>query len=273
MKNTKAISAVTALITRTENLTFGDENHNALLQETQMIIRALFNSNEDYTKELNWISFWPYTIYGEGPSAHEEVEAWKNGKKALLTLLSTMKRELELLLSLDDNPEGELESVTQSNPSSNKVFIVHGHDDAMKLDVARTLEFLDLEAIILHEQGDLGLTVIEKFEQNALDCNFAVVLLSPDDLGFTKDSNPHEAKYRARQNVVLELGYFVGKLGRSRVLPLVKNASTGSLEIPSDFAGVVYTPYDSGGGWKMGLLQYLDAAGYRVDANKLFRRV
>jgi predicted nucleotide-binding protein len=273
MKHAKAISVVNGLLTRTENLAFGDEKHSALLQETQMIIRALFNSNEDYTQELNWISFYPYSIYGNGPSAHEEVESWKNGKKNLLTLLSTMKRELELLISLEDNVEGELETVTQTNFPSNKVFIVHGHDDAMKLDVARTLEALDLEAIILHEQGDLGLTVMEKFEQNALDCKMAVVLLSPDDLGFTKDSTPNEAKYRARQNVILELGYFVGKLGRSRVLPLVKNASTGSLEIPSDFAGVVYTPYDSGGGWKMKLLQYLDAAGYSVDANKLFRRV
>lgn len=106
--------------------------------------------------------------------------------------------------------------------TDNRVFIVHGHDETMKLDVARVIERLGLNAVILHEQSDQGMTVIEKFEQNALDCNFALILLSPDDIGYCSSKSPEEGKCRARQNVILELGYFLGKLGRNKVLPLKK---------------------------------------------------
>jgi predicted nucleotide-binding protein len=165
-----------------------------------------------------------------------------------------------------DSKEGTL--IESSEPKSNRVFIVHGHDETMKLDVARTLEILDLEAVILHEQDDLGLTVIEKFEQNATDCSFAIVLLSPDDLAYPKEQDSGKAKFRARQNVILELGYFVGKLGRAKVLPLVKNPASDTLEIPSDYSGVVYTDYS--GNWQQSLIRNLKAVGYQIDANKLF---
>ncbi|MGS6081002.1 TIR domain-containing protein [Escherichia coli] len=146
---------------------------------------------------------------------------------------------------------------------SNKVFIVHGHDDGARETVARFLERIGLEAIILHEQANQGRTVIEKVIANS-DVGFAVVLLTPDDEGCAKGGIPEP---RARQNVMLELGYFIGRLGREKVCALKR----GSLEIPSDFAGVVWENMDSSGGWKQALARELEAAGHNIDWNKVMR--
>ncbi|MFC7514360.1 TIR domain-containing protein [Herbaspirillum sp. GCM10030257] len=149
-------------------------------------------------------------------------------------------------------------------PKSNNVFIVHGHDGEARESVARFLESLGLKAIILHEQANRGRTVIEKVEANS-DVGFAVVLLTPDDVGRAKGDA--ELEPRARQNVLLELGYFIGKLGRENVCALKR----GTVEIPSDFAGVVWETMDSGTGWKQALGRELEAAGYSIDWNKVMR--
>jgi predicted nucleotide-binding protein len=148
--------------------------------------------------------------------------------------------------------------------SSSKVFVVHGHDEAAREAMARFLEKIELEAIILHEQPDQGLTIIEKFEAYASQVGFAVVLLTPDDLGGPA-SAPAQAA-RARQNVIFELGYFVGKLGRGRACLLRK----GEVEIPSDLYGVIYTDMDAAEGWKLKLVKELKAAGLNFDANKVW---
>ena len=146
---------------------------------------------------------------------------------------------------------------------SRKVFIVHGHDDGARETVARFLERIGLEAIILHEQANQGRTIIEKVVAHS-DVGFAVVLLTPDDEGCVKGGTPEP---RARQNVLLELGYFIGRLGREKVCALKR----GALEIPSDFAGVVWETMDSGGGWKQALARELEAAGHNIDWNKVMR--
>ncbi|KML70020.1 TIR domain-containing protein [Pectobacterium peruviense] len=144
---------------------------------------------------------------------------------------------------------------------SSKVFIVHGHDDGARETVARFLERIGLEAIILHEQANQGRTVIEKVVAHS-DVGFAVVLLTPDDEGCIKGGTPEP---RARQNVLLELGFFIGRLGRDKVCALKR----GSLEIPSDFAGVVWETMDNSGGWKLALARELEAAGHNIDWNKV----
>lgn len=148
---------------------------------------------------------------------------------------------------------------------SNKVFIVHGHDDAAKLEMARTLEKAGFEAIILHEQPDEGRTIIEKFE-NYADVSFAVILYTECDLGRAKETPVDSEKYRARQNVVFEHGFFLGKLGRGHVCALVK----GDIEVPGDLSGVVYVNMDKEGAWKMKLASNMRAAGLPVDMNKFF---
>jgi predicted nucleotide-binding protein len=144
-----------------------------------------------------------------------------------------------------------------------KVFIVHGHDNESKEITARFIEKLGLEPIILHEQPNSGRTIIEKFEVYS-DVSFAIVLLTPDDIG-GPSITPNEQKPRARQNVVLELGYFMGKLGRQRVCALYKS----NVEIPSDFQGVLYIELDQPGAWRKKLAQEFVQVGFSIDLEGL----
>ena len=153
---------------------------------------------------------------------------------------------------------------TAAADSGTKVFIVHGHDDGAKEMVARFVGGLDLVPVILHERASEGRTVIEKFEDHAAEAAFAVVLLTPDDRGGTAATPFDLQKGRARQNVILELGYFLAKLTRRRVCALYKEGT----EVPSDFAGVVYVQIDPGGAWRLALAKELKQVFPAVDMNK-----
>lgn len=148
---------------------------------------------------------------------------------------------------------------------SKKVFVVHGHDNESKESVARFLERLKLVPVILHEQPNSGRTIIEKFETFS-DVGFAVVLLTPDDVGGIAN-NSATLSPRARQNVILELGYFMGKLSRFRVCALFKHG----VEIPSDYQGVLYIELDAAGAWKKKLAQELVEANVSIDLDGLLR--
>ncbi|WP_447892191.1 TIR domain-containing protein [Pseudomonas marginalis] len=143
--------------------------------------------------------------------------------------------------------------------SNRKVFLVHGHDEGAREAVARFFERLHFKVIILHEQANQGGTIIEKIEQYG-DVGFAVVLLTPDDEGCKKGDTPMP---RARQNVLLELGYFMGRLGRKRVSALKR----ANVDLPTDFAGMVWIPFDDAAGWQLALARELKAAGYDIDLN------
>lgn len=164
-------------------------------------------------------------------------------------------------------PLGQFQSGQQSPAgtcsSRSKVFIVHGHDEAARESLARFLERLAVEAIILHEQASSGRTVIEKLEDFS-DVTFAAILLTPDDVGAAVSERSNLLQ-RARQNVILELGYFIGKLGRKNVCALYR----GDVELPSDMLGVVYVKLDEGGGWKFLLAKELIASGFSIDMNKV----
>lgn len=142
-----------------------------------------------------------------------------------------------------------------------KVFIVHGRDDLEKTEAARFIERLGFEAIILHEQASSGQTIIEKIEAHT-NVGFAVILYTPCDIGGLS-SGPQRP--RARQNVVFEHGYLIGKLGRHNVSALVKV----DVEIPNDISGVVYIPLDQHGAWRVALAKELRTAGYSVDMNRV----
>lgn len=116
---------------------------------------------------------------------------------------------------------------TPSN--SNNVFVVHGHDEQAKESTARFIEKLGLNAVILHQQANEGQTIIEKLEKHT-DAAYAVVSFTPDDVG-SASSSPEDLHPRARQNVLVELGYMAPKIGRNRVCVLRK----GNVEMPSDF--------------------------------------
>lgn len=155
---------------------------------------------------------------------------------------------------------------TEENPpmataTPTKVFIVHGRENGPKHEVARFLEKLALEPIILHERSNKGRTLISKFQEESAAIGFAVVLMTPDDLGGLAGG---ATRPRARQNVIFELGFFIGKLGADRVCALVSD----DIEKPSDFDAVVYVQYGTNTAWKTDLARELKDAGFAIDMNK-----
>ncbi|MDD2003608.1 nucleotide-binding protein [Pseudomonas sp. KHPS1] len=144
-----------------------------------------------------------------------------------------------------------------------RVFIVHGHDESAQNKAARFIEKLGFEAVILHEKASSGRTIIEKIEHYS-DVGFAVVLYTPDDVGNVK-SAADNLNLRARQNVVFEHGYLIGKLGRQNVVALVD----GKLELPNDISGVVYISLDEASAWHLQLAKEMKQSGYDIDMNKL----
>ncbi len=199
---------------------------------------------------------------GETPPSkvHEYLSA---GKENALAIIRQAIRGLQEEIG-DSAPPLETKSavIPAAKQFSQRVFVAHGHDNEAKEAVARFLECLGFEAVVLHEKANQGRTVIEKVEAYS-DVDFAVVLLTPDDLG--KAKNDTELEARARQNVLLELGFFIGKLGRSNVCALRR----GQIEFPSDFAGVVWSEFDVAGAWKTALGRELQAAGHTIDWNRI----
>jgi predicted nucleotide-binding protein len=254
------LKAIEELIRKTEKLTvFDDDQLDAIKRQGTLIIRKTFGTDSHYLHDLEDIRFYPMA----GVVGQQYPDFWRNGKTKLTNFFRTLKEDIEWPES-----SGSTSLIHKNQLSStNKIFVVHGHDEEVKQAVARTLETLGLEPIILHEQPDKGRTIIEKFSDYAEISSFAVVLLSPDDLAFPKNEEPENVRPRARQNVILELGFFLGKLGRDRVLVLYKE--TPDFDMPSDYAGVLYIPYDSGGRWRYGLGRELGEAGYIVDLNRL----
>jgi len=173
--------------------------------------------------------------------------------------------DLEIVVEEEKRASSPSHTLPPPDPTSRKVFLVHGHNMAFREAVARFLDKLALEAVILDERPNEGRTVIEKFEANS-DVSFAVILLTADDCGASRDPGS-QPSLRARQNVILELGYFIGRIGRARVCALYEDG----VEIPSDYHGVLYVPLDGRGAWKLKLAQELDAAGISVDLNKALR--
>lgn len=144
-----------------------------------------------------------------------------------------------------------------------KVLISYGQDEEAKTTVAEFVENLGLKPIILDKQLNNGQTIIDKFEENADETGFAIVLLTPDDVGSSKATG--NRKSRAHQNVILELGYFFRSLGHERVCALYKDG----VELLSDIPGLVYTSMDSDD-WQLKIRQGMQDAGLPIDMKKLF---
>jgi predicted nucleotide-binding protein len=147
------------------------------------------------------------------------------------------------------------------NRTFDKVFIVHGHEG--KDAVARYIESLNIQAVILSERPNKGYTIIEKLEEYS-DVDFAIILYTPDDVGYDKNT-PDNSMPRARQNVIFEHGYFMAKLGRENVVVLLKNdTEKAKLETTGDNDGIVYIQFDEHGGWKEQIRKSLRHAGYKI---------
>ena len=150
------------------------------------------------------------------------------------------------------------ESLLKEELDNTRVFVVHGHDEIAKLDVAKFIEGIGPKPVILHMQASRGMTIIEKIEEYS-NVGFAVVLYTPCDVG--SKNGKYSFHPRARQNVVFEHGYLIAKLGRGRVAALVK----GNVEIPNDISGVIYIQLDEQGQWKEELKKEMKHAGYEIE--------
>lgn len=160
---------------------------------------------------------------------------------------------------MDQMPVATKPAITRNK---RKVFIVHGRDNETKQEVARFIERVGLQSIILHEQASAGMTIIEKIERYANEADFALVLYTPCDHGWGVHEGKLAPKNRARQNVIFEHGYLMAKLGRENVCALVK----GEIETPNDISGVVYVSLDAYGAWKNEVCKELTACGYSLKS-------
>ena len=211
--------------------------------------------------DVNFVNL-PIAWGGAGWTALEVQQAVQRGIASTVARLETLRDVFQERIA--DFVAEEVPALpTKPAVMTGRVFIVHGHDNGMKEAVARVITKLGFEPVVLHEMPNQGKTIIEKFETHA-KVDFAIVLFSPDDMGYAQ-GHPDQAKPRARQNVLLELGFFVGALGRHKVCALFQDG----IEKPSDYDGVAYLKFDGEGKWQFDLAKEMRAAGMTVDSNKL----
>jgi hypothetical protein len=320
-----AIISITSYVNQIDNLipmtySQGDRVKTQLKTRVRGFVRAIFRDDDkkidDFEKDcvsrkrrLSSGQLTEQAIYAI------DLECMKDhllAYKEELELVSESKRKLNQQISGDKSVKGEIKTVALYGPAiplpspseeyivdeigsigvrqknSNKIFIVHGHNDEIKDHVAKFLRSLYLDPIILHLQASLGKTIIEKVEHYS-DVGYAVILLTEDDLGCTlgppevipmkdtgglfskKESGVRigrgwgKQRARARQNVIFEFGYFIGKLGRCKVAALCQEG----IERPSDIDGLVYISLDRGENWKAALKKEIEAAGIKTGQNTL----
>jgi predicted nucleotide-binding protein len=206
------------------------------------LLKRAFTTDE-MAKEYD---FWgAMAISMREPSLGEKIaDVYKDIDKKIHRLDSIIER-LELIpLSVAIKAVATAPESTSPQPRTKKVFVVHGRDEIAKTNLEVFLHEVGLEPVVLHRQADEGMTIIEKFEKHS-DVGYAFILLTPDEVAYlaseeTKPDAERTKEFRARPNVIFEFGYFVGKLGRSRVCCLY----TGNVSLPSDVSGMIYKRYE-----------------------------
>jgi hypothetical protein len=252
-----------------ERIAIGEELHSKDIQNTDQLaeLKKEAASWDDYNEELIKRSFnnqdSEYFLeyyrlnqmsgmydYARGVDTNHPAYKLKQAKENIDNCVIWLKRLIEKLPLIEEDG-AVIPYLTKDKVFYNKGFIVHGHNEARKFEVARFIENeLKKKAIILHEQPNKGRTIIEKFEKySAVD--FAVALWTADDIG--KGKSEDDSKVRARQNVIFETGFFIGKIGRENVIVLYENG----VEVPSDYSGVIFLPLS--GNWKDDLRKEIDA--------------
>jgi predicted nucleotide-binding protein len=212
-----------------------------------------------------------YVLDAEKAVAHGIQFTFRNGSKVIVYDKGTVSpqgkhvEEVKAILGLVANPAAALANATK--PTRKKVFVVYGHDSTARTGLEAMLRRWGLEPLILDQLPSEGQTIIEKLEKYTSEANFAVVLATPDDVGY-RSGHEDEKTFRARQNVVLELGMMLSILGRKNVAILLK--SQEDMERPSDIQGLIYVPFkdavtDAG----LLLAKEMSAQGYTIDVKQL----
>lgn len=160
-----------------------------------------------------------------------------------------------------------LSGTSASSIQNRKVFVVYGHDNNARTQLEAMLRRWDLEPLILDQLISSGQTIIEKLEEYTKQVNFGIVLATPDDIGYPKNDESQK-QYRVRQNVVLELGMLLSRIGREKVAILLSQAE--EMEKPSDIDGLIYIPFkDNVEETKLSLAKEMQNNGYTLDIVKL----
>ncbi len=229
------------------------------------LLKRIFTTDELSEEYSRWSSI--NSIAMHEPSLGEKIsDLYKNIDRKIHRIDSIIER-LELIpLRHTSSPEKTTEENSpHAQSKTKKVFIVHGHDEVAKTSLEVFLHEIGLEPVVLHRQADEGLTVIEKFEKHS-DVGYAFILLTPDEIAYIKSEQGKEddqrnKEFRARPNVIFEFGYFVGKLGRSRVCCLY----TGDVSLPSDVGGMIYKKFTSNiEEVAYSIIKDLKASGYAI---------
>ncbi|CAM7452776.1 nucleotide-binding protein [Citrobacter cronae] len=245
----------------TRGTEFGGNRYEALKRKTREVLdNYLPGESARFTQSLVSYSF---TMRSRWQDAGSWFLDNSGGKYAAYidSLIMDIDGGEYVLPKTEDTPNEE--EVSTSTSQNNRVFIVHGHGEAVKERTARFVSKLGLEPIILHEQASRGKTIIEKLEHYT-DVGFALVLYTEDDLGNTaSEAEKGTLNSRARQNVVFEHGLLIGLLSRERVMPIVD----GNVELPGDISGVVYI---NDSAWQLTVAKELKSAGYEIDLNDAF---
>ena len=228
-------------------------------------LRRIF-STEEFAIEYNWAGATGARVVMHRPTPGEEISRLFTKIDGKTSTIESIIERLELipLASSASVPSGVI--APDNNPQrTNKIFIVHGHDEIAKTSLEVFLRELGLEPVVLHRQADEGLTVIEKFEKHS-DVGYAFIILTPDEIAYLKadeekEDSDRKKERRARPNVIFEFGYFVGKLGRPKVCCL----HTGDVTLPSDVNGMIYKKYSSSiEEVAFSIIKDLKASGYNV---------
>ena len=229
------------------------------------LLKRIFTTDELSEEYRHWIGVGVSML--REPQLGEKIDRLHKDIDGKIHRIDSIIERLELIPLNEAYPDPN-PSVPSSSPDplrTNKVFIVHGHDEVSKNSLEVFLHEIGLEPVVLHRQADEGLTVIEKFEKHS-DVSYAFILLTPDEIAYLK-SEEHKTdserrkEYRARPNVIFEFGFFVGKLGRSRVCCLY----TGEVTLPSDVSGMIYKKYNSSiEEVAYSIIKDLKASGYAI---------
>jgi predicted nucleotide-binding protein len=229
------------------------------------LLKQLFTSE---TLSNEYAAWWGFVgvVPREPQSLGQRIAEHHESVSEKLRRLDSIVERLELYpIAASVVSEVAMRSTSESSNRNKKVFVVHGHDEIAKTNLEVFLHEIGLEPIVLHRQADQGLTVIEKFEKHA-DVGYAFVLLTPDEISYLAKEEPLEdakrtKEKRARPNVIFEFGYFVGRLGRSRVCCIY----TGDVMLPSDLNGLIYKRFEKSiDEVAYGIMKDLKAAGYDV---------
>lgn len=264
-KSIDKINSLIEQIDELQRLERGNAKFKKWIRDTQIALEHIFGNESRHVIDFNKIRYSLGVFSSSTPKQKFQqcyIDGLEHAKHILISMIEEIQEYWEDTDVGNDSSQNIKPSMESFELNSKKIFIIHGHDGGTKETVARFISRLGLEPVILHEQANHGRTVIEKFEDHS-DVGYAIALITPDDTG-SAINDPNNVKYRARQNVIFEFGYFIGKLGRHKVAGLIKN----NIEVPSDYSGVLYIPLDESGAWKFLLIKELKTAGYDVDANK-----